>query len=69
MDSDDVDTLNDALLANAQKPASATVDGNSVSQNSLRDQIAMAHHVAGQVAASKAHRGLRFTTLVPPGCG
>lgn len=69
MDETDLDTLNETLLANAQKPQSANIDGNSVSQHSIPDQIAMAHHVAGQVASSRGHFGLRFTQLVPPGCG
>ena len=69
MDQDDLDTINDSLLANIQKPANASVDGTSASQHSLKDQIAAAAFVAGQVASSKPHFGLRFTTLVPPGCG
>lgn len=69
MDDDDVDALNAEIVDAAQKPASATIDGNSVTQQSLADKIAAATYASAQVAASKGHRGLRFTTLVPPGCG
>lgn len=65
----DLDALNATILTNAQGPANASVDGTSASQHSIDDQIAAAGFVAGQVAADKPHRGLRFTTLVPPGCG
>lgn len=65
-DAADIDTLNDALLASAQKPKSATIDGNNVNQFSVQEQIAASHHIAGQVASSKGHFGLRFTKLIPP---
>lgn len=68
-DSDDVDALNDALVTAAQKPKSATIDGNNVTTHSLQDQIAAANHIAGQVASGRGHFGLRFTQIVPPGCG
>lgn len=68
-DSADVDALNDDLVTAAQKPSSATIDGNSVTQQSLTSKIAAANYVAGQVASGKAHFGLRFTKLVPGECG
>ncbi len=69
MDEDDLDAVQDAILANALGPASASVDGNSASQHSVGDQLKLAGYIAGQVAADQPHRGLRFTNLVPPGCG
>lgn len=68
-DSADVDALNDDLVTAAQKPQSATIDGNSVNQQSLSDKIEAATYVAAQVASGKGHFGLRFTKLIPPGCG
>lgn len=69
MDQDDIDAINASLLANAQLPASASVDGTSASQHSLGDQIKAAQYIAAQVGGTRPHFGLRFTTLVPPGCG
>lgn len=69
MDQDDIDAINATLLANAAKPEHVSVDGNSVSQHDLDSQIKAATFIAGQVAADRPHFGLRFTQLVPPGCG
>lgn len=65
----EIDALNATLLANAQKPQSASVDGTAASQHPLRDQWEIAASLAGQVAATKPHFGLRFTKLIPPECG
>jgi hypothetical protein len=65
----DVDDINDAIAENATGPKSVTVDGNNVNQHSIAEQIAARNDVASQSSASKGHRGLRFTKLVPPGCG
>lgn len=63
------DDINDAIAENATGPKSVSVDGSNVQQHSLADQIAARNDVASQSSASKAHRGLRFTKLIPPGCG
>jgi hypothetical protein len=65
----DVDDINDAIAENATGPKSVTVDGNNVNQHSLADQIAARNAVAANTASSSAKFGLRFTKLVPPGCG
>ena len=65
----DADDISDAIAENATGPKSVTVDGNNVQQHSIPEQIAARNDVAAQQSASKAHRGLRFTRLVPPGCG
>lgn len=63
------DDINDAIAENATGPKSVSVDGSNVQQHSLADQIAARNDVAAQSSTSKAHRGLRFTKLIPPGCG
>jgi len=50
----------------ASNPVTATVDGVSVRRNSLTEQIAADRHLSAAVGATKAHRGLRFTKLIPP---
>lgn len=65
----DADDIADAIAENATGPKSMSVDGQSVTQHSIDDQIKAANHVAGQTAASKPHFGLRFTKLIPPGGG
>lgn len=60
-------TISDAIQENATGPAKATGDQGSFEQHSLQDQIAADRYLAAKAAASKAHRGLRFTRIVPPG--
>jgi hypothetical protein len=71
MPDNDASDLADDIANSATKPASATVDGNSVTQVSISDKIKAAQYQAAQEAAASApgHFGLRFTQLVPPGCG
>jgi hypothetical protein len=58
----------DAFLA---EPQSATVDGRSGTNRSMADWIKYQEWKANQSAsvAGKGQFGLRFTRLVPPGCG
>lgn len=65
----DTDDITTAIAENATGPKSVSIDGNNVTQHSLNEQIAARNDSAAQAAASKAHRGIRFTRLVPPGCG
>ena len=65
----DADDIRDAIAENAVAPQSVSVDGTNVTAKPLQDQIKAANFVAGQSAASKPHFGLRFTLMVPPGCG
>ncbi|HJX11105.1 MAG TPA: hypothetical protein VJ733_11485 [Candidatus Binatia bacterium] len=61
------DDIRDAIATSAIGPKSAQADGLNVQQHDLLDQIAAERHVAGQDAAAKAHRGLRFTKMIPAG--
>lgn len=61
------DTITDAIRENAAGPAKATGDSISVEQHSIREQIEADRYLASKRAASKPHRGLRFTRIVPPG--
>ena len=60
--------VSDQVTDNAQAPKRITVDGQTVEEHSLLDQIAADKYVrnAAAVDASKS-RGLRFMTLKPPG--
>jgi hypothetical protein len=70
-DQADVDAITDSITDGAQQPLSATVDGNSATQQSIDDKIKAAQYAAGQVAAGagNGHFGLRFSKLIPPGGG
>ena len=46
---------------NAENPLRATVDGNSVEQHSIRDQILAADYEAAKLATAKQKRGLLLT--------
>jgi hypothetical protein len=61
----ELDALEDAALANAVKPLSASVDGNSVTQRSAKD-MADAMALAGQAGITDV-RQLFFhrTRLIP----
>jgi hypothetical protein len=51
----------------AAKPASVTVDGQTVVMPKLPELIAADQYLASKAAAEAAHRGLRITKLIPPG--
>jgi hypothetical protein len=59
--------LTDTIRVNAQSPARTSVDGMSVEQHKLSDQIAVDTYLRSQGAAASPRRGLRFNKLVPPG--
>lgn len=65
----DIDDINDAIAENATGPKSVSVDGTNVQQHNIADQIAARNDVGSQAAKSTPKFGLRFTALVPPGCG
>ncbi|MFW6106901.1 MAG: hypothetical protein ACOC8H_01945 [bacterium] len=60
------DDLGDAIKQNADGPARAEVDGQSVSQHRLRDQIEADRYLKSK-QAMKGGKGLRIAKLVPPG--
>jgi hypothetical protein len=68
-DQDDIDAINSAIVENAQRPNRTRFGQREVQQHSLGDQVKAAQHIAGSVASDTAKFGLRFTRLVPPGCG
>lgn len=70
-DQSDIDDITSSIVTGAQKPKSATVDGNSATQQDIDDKIKAAQYTAGQVTASAGvgHFGLRFSKLIPPGGG
>lgn len=61
--------LEQAIKDNAAGPARAAVDGQSVEQHSLRDQIEADRYLASKEAVRRNDRGLRITRLIPPGAG
>jgi hypothetical protein len=56
-----------ALDAAASGPKRVATDGMEVEQHGLKDLIAADQYRRAKCATRKAHRGLRFTRLVPPG--
>ncbi len=59
--------LDQAIRDNAAQPAKASVDGQSVEQHSLKDQIEADRYLASKDAARKPGLGVKFAKLVPPG--
>ena len=52
---------------NAQGPKSATVDGESATAHSLREQIEADRYLKSEAAAKSKKRGLNLQKLKPPG--
>ena len=59
--------FDDAIRTNATAPAKASVDGQSVEQHGLADQIAVDRYLASKRATRKAGLGVKTTKLIPPG--
>ncbi len=57
----------DALREAARQPAKASVDGQSVEQHPLKDQIEADRYLASKAAARKPGLGIKFAKIVPPG--
>lgn len=57
----------DALREAARQPAKASVDGQSVEQHPLKDQIEADRYLASKDAARKPGLGIKFAKIVPPG--
>lgn len=58
--------IEDAIREAAQQPAEVSVDGQTVKQQPLSEQIAADRHLASKNAAKKG-LGVRMTKVVPPG--
>lgn len=56
-------SLRDAV----SQPAKASVDGQSVEQHPLKDQIEADRYLASKAAARKPGLGIKFAKIVPPG--
>lgn len=62
------DKLDETIRENATGPAEASVDGQTVRQQPLRDQIAADRYLASKQAAKKG-LGVKMTKVSPPGAG
>jgi len=58
--------IEDAIRETAQQPAEVSVDGQTVKQQPLPDQIEADRYLASKEAAKKG-LGVRMTKVVPPG--
>ena len=58
--------IENAIREAAQQPAEASVDGQTVKQQPLPDQIEADRYLASKDAAKKGI-GVRMTKVVPPG--
>jgi hypothetical protein len=64
---DPAPNLNQTIRDNAAQPAKASVDGQSVEQHPLKDQIEADRYLASKNAARKPGLGIKFAKIVPPG--
>ena len=63
---EELESLDDAMLANATGPAAASVDGVSTNQHSIQDQIALRKFLGGKAVGANPHLALRWAKIVPP---
>ena len=59
--------LEQAIKENAAGPAKASVDGQSVEQHPLREQIEADRYLAGKEAVRRKGLGIKTAKLEPPG--
>ena len=62
-----VDDLKESIAKNAAGPASASGDGQSVSQHSLRDQIAADEYLRQSRASRSRRLPIRIAKVIPGG--
>jgi len=66
----DADDIRTAAAANAAAGiSSAASDGQQTTALDPEKQMRVADKVAANAASAQPHFGLRFSKLVPPGCG
>ena len=64
---DPAPNLDQAIRESASQPAKASVDGQSVEQHPLKDQLEVVRFLASKDAARKPGLGIKFAKIVPPG--
>lgn len=64
-----IDDINTQIGEVATGPQSATIGGDTVVAKNTAELIDAANHLANQDADAKAHLGIRFIKLQPPGAG
>ena len=71
MDEEEViETIGDAIESVAKNMVqTSSENGRSATRVPIKDLIQADRHMAQKTASAKAHFGLRFTKLVPPGGG
>ena len=63
------DDLSQSIRDAANAPKKTQVKSTTVEEHPIGDLIAADRHLANKAAASRNHLGLRFTKIIPPGCG
>ena len=61
--------ITEAIEQAAAKPQRVKVKSTEVEEHDLDQLIRADNHVAAKNAGRRNHQGLRFTKIIPPGCG
>jgi hypothetical protein len=61
------DELRQAIQQTATGPKRVRTDAGEVESQDISQQIEADKYLSAKAAAAKNHRGLRFSTIVPPG--
>lgn len=59
--------MTDPIEDKANEPKRVSVDGTSVEQHSLKDQVELDRYLQSKKAAKKGFGGIKRTKIVPPG--
>jgi len=59
--------LTNSIKTTAEGPSSVSIDGNTITQQKVADQIAADRYLSSKTAVRHGHRGLRFSKAVAPG--
>jgi len=65
--SSDAEKIREAIVENLTGPRQAVVDGVTIQQHSLQDQIAADRYLANKEAAKNPARALIRVKIIPPG--
>lgn len=63
------ETISEAISLVAKSPKRTRVKSTEIEEHDIDSLIKADRHVAANNAGSKAHMGLRFSQIQPPGAG
>lgn len=63
------ENITEAIKQAAMSPKRQKEAGREIEEHDLDQMIRADNHIAAKAASRRNHQGLRFTKIIPPGCG